>query len=268
MERLKGLPQTVAWIAVWCLCLLSGTLRAGSHGGVAASVFSADELVAFAKQVERHAASKRARVFILGRQGVPADKLPAGVSFTHTALAVYSSITTTEGRQLKGYAVHNLYQTDVGSDKSFLTVDYPVDFFRPVPVLKAGVLIPSEHLQTKLLEILQSGTAERLHNPRYSVVSNPFNPRFQNCTEYTLDVIFAALYLTDDRAQIKANQRAYFTPHPLKLKFSEKLFGPLMREDFTTADHNGTVQTTTYTAIQRFLEKYGLLSHAEVLTPS
>jgi hypothetical protein len=42
-------------------------------------------------------------------------------------------------------------------------------------------------------------------------LANPFNIQFQNCTEFTLDLINAAIYQTKDIAQLKANAKAYFT---------------------------------------------------------
>lgn len=249
------------------LWLISGAVCAGSRAGSGESAFTEEALATFAKQVERYAARYRARVFILARQGVPEDELPEGVKFTHTALAVYSTISTTDGRQLKGYAIHNLYQSAEGAGTSHLALDYPVDFFQSVPVLKAGVLIPSDAVQDKVLQVVQSGQAARLHNPHYSILSNPFNSQFQNCTELTLDILFSALYSTDNRAQIKANERAYFKPQSIPLSATERWFGSMVREDFTLADHSGPVQTVTFASLRRFLADYGLLAQSAVITP-
>ena len=60
---------------------------------------------------------------------------------THAAFAVYSDITTQDGRHLKGYATFNEYQSDAEPDTSSLVQDYPVDFYASVARLEAGVIL-------------------------------------------------------------------------------------------------------------------------------
>ncbi len=250
------------------LLLLPLAAQAGSHAPANGGGFAPDRVAAFGKQVERYAASRRAQVFIIGRQGVPADQLPPGVELTHTGIGIYSSISSAQGKTLKGYAIHNLYQTHEGGDQSHLAMDYPIDFFSGVAELKAGILIPTPTLQAKLLASFEKGYHTRLHNSDYSLVSNPFTTRYQNCTEHTLDIIFASLYATDDPSRIKAHQKAYFTPQKIRFSSTERWFGPWVRQDFKIDDHPGPVHTTTFNAIEGFLEQYGLLQEAALLTPA
>jgi hypothetical protein len=73
-------------------------------------------------------------------------------------------------------------------------------------------VIPDSRLQRKLLEVIGGPAYAQLHNPVYSVLANPTSGQFQNCTEHTLNVLFAAIYDTSDQQQIRANITAYFEP--------------------------------------------------------
>lgn len=92
------------------LGLLIQPAQAGSRHPNTASAFSTSRVAVFAKKVEKYAASKGARVFLIARLGAPQADLPEGVQFTHVGLAIYSSITTADGKEVHGYAIHNLYQ--------------------------------------------------------------------------------------------------------------------------------------------------------------
>ncbi len=185
----------------------------GSQRGGSPVHFTSEEIAAFAKQVERTVAEKGARVFIIARQGRPAEELPEGIHYTPIGLGVYSSSTMKDGSVVPCYALYNLYQRNDEPDVSDLVVDYPVNFFAGVYELRAGIIVPSPQLQRRLLDIISSETYSALHNPRYSVIANPFNSQYQNCTEHTLDVLNAAIYQTADIGEIKRNAAAYYRPH-------------------------------------------------------
>lgn len=239
---------------------------AGSEAG-GASHFAPDEISRFAKSVEHYAANAGARAFIIARQGRPEEELPEGIRFTHTAIAIYSSITTADGRELKGYAIHNLYQKTEQRDVSYLLQDYPVDFFWPVQSLQAGIVIPVPELQQALIGLIARGDHVALHNPAYSVIASPFNDEYQNCTEFTLDIVNAAIYGTLDRARLKANTQAHFTATRIRENPFKLFLGDLFAADVKLGDHDGPVQTATFTSIARYLQENGLLLDAVVLTP-
>ena len=71
--------------------------------------FSPEAIAIFSKEVEKYAASQGARAFIIARRGRPIEDMPEGIRFTHTAIAIYSSIQLDNGETAKGYAIHNLY---------------------------------------------------------------------------------------------------------------------------------------------------------------
>lgn len=252
----------------FCLFLLSGNSSlAGSSQAGGEVHFNPEEIIKFSKKVEKTLAQKGARVAIIARVGRPRNELPEGISFTHTAIAVYSHITTADGRKLPGYAIYNLYQRAKEPDVSDLVQDYPVDFFAGVAVLEAGLIIPSPELQKRLLAILTSPTYKAIHNPNYSVIANPFTLDYQNCTEHTLDVITAAIYETNSLEVIKANEKAYFEPQPVAVNPLKLLLGSVFAADVTTSDHPGAPVTATFTTIGKFLTKYNAASEILIITP-
>ncbi|TQF67752.1 DUF2145 domain-containing protein [Pseudoalteromonas luteoviolacea] len=229
--------------------------------------FQPNEIAQFAKQVERYSAAKRAHVFVIARVGQPQKTLPKGVEFTHVALAVYSQITIENGEQKQGYAIHNLYQLHDDPAKSSLVIDYPTDFFWAVDELKAGIAIPTLAVQKQLLDAINKDVPSKVHNPRYSLIANPFNNKRQNCTEHTLNVINAAIYNTTDMAQLKANTKAYFDPQPLSISPFKLLLGSVFRDEIYKKDHKGKVKIATFTTIKDYLAKHNLLEHSAVITP-
>ena len=246
----------------------ANTLFAGSSQAGGKIHYTPEQIVKFAKSVEKTLAKKGARIAIIGRVGRARKDLPEGISFTHTALIVYSEITTKDRRKLPGYVIYNLYQRANKLDVSDLVMDYPVDFFAGVEELEAGLIIPTPQLQRKLLEVISSPTYKELHNSSYSVIANPFTEGFQNCTEHTLDVITAALYNTSDLKVIKANERVYFEPQEIKVNPLKLFLGSMFKKDVTLSDHSNTPVTATFTTINKFLTQYNLVSESLILKPT
>lgn len=258
--KTRGLAQLASIVlAFWSFTASAGSLQASEFRRDPAAV------AAFAKQVEKAAAERGARVFLLARQGRPASELPAGIRYTHVAFAVYSMITTEDGRAVPGYAIYNLYQSSERPDTSSLVTDYPVDFFAAAFDLKTEIIIPTPVLQQRLLAVIPSEAYRRVHNPRYSVLSNPFDPTYQNCTEFVLNVLNAAIYGTDDMRQIKTNLRAYFEPQPVDVSPVKLMLGSLLKAEVALSDHEGPVKIATFTTIARYMEKHGLVEEAITL---
>jgi hypothetical protein len=241
------------------LSLITTFTNAGSNQ-TAEAKFKPDEVSTFAKQVEQYAAKKGARAFIIARVGQPKSKLPKDIDFTHTAIAVYSEITLANGKKVKGYAIHNLYQGAKDGSVSSLVTDYPVDFFWGVEELAAGIIIPTPELQQKIIDVIASGQDKLLHNPKYSLVANPFNNQYQNCTEHTLNIINAAIYQTTDMRKLKANTQAYFDPQRVHVSRFKLSLGSMFTGGIETNDHKGKIKTASFGSIAHYLEKYQLAS--------
>lgn len=226
-----------------------------------------EQIASFAKQLERELASRNARVAIVARTGRPPVELPVGVRYTHVAFAVLSSITLDDGSTESGYVMHNLYQYTEKPERSDLVVDHPVEFFSSVPVLRAGIVVPTPDMQQRILSILLGGKSRRLHNPHYSVIANPYNNERQNCTEYTLNVIQAAIYNRFDMSYIKKTLVDHFIQPVLSLDPLIIGLGVLSSPGITLGDHPGQVRTATFGSIAAHLQRYDLAESPVHLLP-
>ncbi|GLR72741.1 DUF2145 domain-containing protein [Agaribacter marinus] len=229
------------------------------------SSFSVEEIKTLAKGSEQYAAMHGARAFIIARTGRPVKDLPKGIKFTHTAIAIYSEIITDDGSREFGYAIHNLYQEPKNKTRSFLFVDYPIDFFWGAKALQAGIIIPSDEIQRGLIAMVSQNEHLQLHNPQYSVIANPYNNVFQNCTEFTLNMLNAAIYNTLDMQQIKTNTRAYFAAQKVNVSPLKLMLGSMFAEDVSRKDHSVRPKTATFMSISNYLERFGLIKHAVIL---
>jgi hypothetical protein len=232
------------------------------------SYLKAEEVAAFAKQVERDLAARGARVAIVFRTGRPRDALPEGISYTHGAFWVYSPITLADGRQINGYAVYNLYHGDGASlpkDQSYLAQDWPVDFVAGTAVDDVAVMIPTPEMQRRIFSLMDSPVYRALHRPDYSLVSNPHDIRYQNCNEFMLDVIAAAAWETTDIPQIKANLKQHFKPTRVRTSLVERILGPMADSRLKTDDQSGGIYTATYESMSAFMQENGLLTTSYTL---
>ena len=252
---------------LFLVTLLPVTSFAGSSAA-SNPVLPASEVASFANKVQRDLAARGANVAIVSRVGRDPSVLPDGINYTHVAFWVYARITRADGSTGMGYRVYNLYQREGELTRSDLVQDTPADFFAGAHSLDAGIIIPDPRLQRKLIGVIASPTYAALHNARYSVLANPRSGQFQNCTEHTLDVIMAALYDTNDPAQIKANIAAHFTPQPVQLNGVQRLLAPAASQALTTADHGANVGTATFGSIARFMETNNLHDEVYRITPT
>jgi hypothetical protein len=251
-------------LCLWGTAAAAPGFSSASSGGGETTNFKAEEIITFAKKVERTLASKGAHVAILARMGRPLSEMPRGMRFTHVAFVVYSQIQTADGRTLPGYAIHNLYQYDDKPNTSRLVIDYPVDFFSGVAHMEAGILIPSAELQQRLIKVIASPAYAAVHEPRYSVIANPYNEGRQNCTEFILDVINSAIYQTSNVKQLKQVAQKYFVAQPVEVNPFKLLLGSVFSAEVTTTDHPSRPVTATFERISDYLLKYD--QGAEVLT--
>lgn len=252
------------------LCLLSSSLFLAAPlaqaetaaAATATATAAADALPtvaqrqAFAQQVGAALDASGARLVLLARMGRPLAEMPEGMRFTHVGLAE---------RSATGYVIHNLYQYDDRPDRSRLEDDVPVAFFSEVAELEAGILIPSSELQQRLLAVIHSPTYAALHDPRYSLIANPYNLGRQNCTEFILDVIHAALYRTDDIQRIKALTQAHFVAEPVRVNPIKLLLAGLFRREVALIDQPGPVVTATFERIAAYLQQVDPGSRVEYL---
>ena len=236
-----------------------------SSAQAVADHFTPQESAAFSKQIERDLAGRGVRVAMVFRTGRARAQLPDGIRYTHGAFWVYRTITTQDGRQLSGYAVYNLYAGDGRAwpkDRSRLVQDYPFEFTRGSFVDDVAVIVPSPEMQRRILTVIDGPAYERLHNPAYSLVANPWAGRYQNCTDFLLDVVAAAAWQTDDPVRIRADLKAHYRPTTVKAGPLLRLFGPIADSRLRTDDQTGPILTATYESLAAFMDQNGLLEAA------
>ena len=240
----------------------------GISTAAAVSHLTPVQAAAFSKEIEDDLAARGTRVAMVFRTGRPRSKLPKGIAYTHGGFWVYRSIRTSDGRQLNGYAVYNLYAGDGKAwpdDQSHLVQDWPVNFTIGSAVDDVAVIVPSPEMQRRIMAVIDSPQYEQLHNPAYSLISNPWSGKYQNCNDFMLDVIASGLWSTTDAAQIRSDERAHFTPTVVQAGGLMRLFGPLVDKRIKTDDQSGPIRTATYESMAQFLRDNGLLEAAYIL---
>jgi hypothetical protein len=238
-----------------------------SSAHVVAAHFTAEQAAAFSKQVERDLAAKGARVAMVFRAGRGRDQLPEGISYTHGAFWVYRTIQTADGQSLSGYAVYNLYAGDGKTwptTESRLVQDFPLDFTRGSTVNDMAVIIPSPEMQRRILEVIDSPTYQKVHNPAYSLVANPWARKYQNCNNFMLDVIAAGVWRTDDPDRITADLKAHYKPTIVKANAILRFFGPIADKRLRTDDQHGPIRTATYESLAAFMKENNLLQESYI----
>jgi hypothetical protein len=257
MRRLIALACAAALASV---ALPAAAQDSSAH--VVAPHFTAEQAAAFSKQVERDLASKGARVAMVFRAGRMRDQLPEGISYTHGAFWVYRTIKTADGQSLSGYAVYNLYAGDGkawSKIESRLVQDFPLDFTRGSTVNDMAVIIPSPEMQRRIIAVIDSPTYQKVHNPAYSLVANPWSRKYQNCNNFMLNVIAAAIWNTNDPQQITADLKAHYRPTIVKANAVLRLFGPIADQRLRTDDQQGPIRTATYESMAVFMGENDLL---------
>lgn len=231
--------------------------------------FTPEETASFSKEIETALAARGARVAMVFRAGRPRDKLPDGFNYTHGAFWVYQPSLAPDGREVMGYSVYNLYSGDgeaLPKSRSHLVQDFPFDFVAGSQEDDIAVIVPAPEVQKRLYAIIASPTYEALHIPEYTLIANPADPRYQNCTEFLLDVLAAAVWQTDDYAQIKVNLGAYFEPAVVRdASGLKRFFAPMADPRLRSDDHKGRVRTATFETIAAFMETHGYLREVFVV---
>jgi len=259
-------------ILLICFFLLTGLAApaAAQMSSAAGTVGNIERVLPFAKKVERELAERGAVVAIVSRMGRDPAQMPGDVGkYTHVGIWVYAEVTAADGSTVNTYAIYNLYQDADDQGRSSLVQDFPVEFFASVFELNAGIVIPTPELQAELLRVVTSPAYRALHVPEYSVVANPYEWRYQNCTNFIMALLVAAIYDTDDRRTISGHLRAHYEPRDIKLGGVTRALGSVFVDGFATSDHRGgPLRTSTFDSIAAFLTRYDLAEAVLEVTES
>ncbi len=219
---------------------------------VGPALFAADVLKAYGKTITNDLRANNVKAAIISRSGQPREKLPEGVMFTHSAFFLYEPETD-------NYAVYNLYHGEKNRLKSSLATDTPADFLRLLRERDAGLIIPTPEFQDALYNYITSEKYGEVHQADYSLISNPYDARFQNCNEYMLDSLAALVWDTKDISEIKSRFKEMLRPSELKANFIRRHIGPLVDERLVMDDHDDKIWTVTSQTLANFLADEGQL---------
>ena len=175
------------------------------------------------------------RVAIVSRAGSDLSgyrfRRPSKQKYTHAGLAWKSS---RDGL----WRFRHVLNVCAG-ESSDIFVQSLVQFFDDDPFyydVRAGV--PSVELQEGIASILEDEEAsQRLHNPKYSNIANPFNTQYQNSNGWVLAVIASAQVGLKTYQDVQSRfGRLGYVPSQVKVGFFRQ-FGSLFTANATVEDH-------------------------------
>lgn len=228
-------------------------------------LFERSLLETYGDQIIADLVRKDVQLAIISRAGQPRKQLPPGIDYTHSAFWVYSPVTDADGTETPGYAVYNLYHNEDNRLISRLETDAAADFLKLTREHDVGVIIPNIATQNMLIDYIQSPRYADMHQTHYSLISNPLDPRFQNCNEFMLDAMAAAFVKTQDRAVVKASFQDTLETATIKASIIRRTLGPRIDERLIMADQDTVIKTTTRQTLAKFLKSAGRLDAAYVL---
>lgn len=220
-------------------------------------LFERGVLENYGQQILDELADKDVQVAIISRSGQKREKLPDGVMFTHSAFFRRNDVGS--------YDVYNLYHGEENRLISSLVTDTPADFLRLLQEKDAGILIPDDRTQAQLYEFLESPEYSAVHQVNYSLISNPFDLRWQNCNEFMLYALGAMIWETTETEEIRQNLMTTIEPAILPASAIRRHIGPKIDERLIMDDHGKQIQTTTFKTLGDLLEAEGRLETRYVL---
>ena len=221
------------------------------------ALFERDVLEHYGQQILDELTAKDVQAAIISRSGQAREKLPKGVMFTHSAFFRRNASG--------GYDVYNLYHGEENRLISSLVIDTPADFLRLLKEKDAGILIPTQAAQERLYGFLESPEYAAMHQADYSLISNPFDLRWQNCNEFMLYALAAMFWETTDREAVRQRLMKTIEPAELKASIIRRHIGPKIDERLIMADHDGKILTTTFGTLTQLFEREGHLQESYVL---
>jgi hypothetical protein len=221
------------------------------------ALYPRETLEDYGQQILDELTAKDVRLAIVSRAGQKRDQLPDGVMFTHSAFF--------RRNEAGGYDVYNLYHGEENRLRSTLVTDTPADFLRLLQEPDAGILIPTATMQERLYAFLDSPKYSAVHKADYSLISNPFDLRWQNCNELMLYAIAAVIWDTTDREVLLDALKDTITPTELKVSPLRRYYGPMIDERLILDDHGKKVLTTTFGTLTELVKASGNLDESYVL---
>jgi len=246
-------------VAIFGLVLFGNHLNLNYRSLVASTqnakpLLDEETLASYSAQLTGELSYNKVEFAIVSRAGQPRKRMPEGVSYTHSAFWI--------SNESGGYDVYNLYHGEENRRISSLVADLPSDFIRPTRAHDVGVIIPTASFQSEMKDYILSPSYGRMHNPSYSLISNPFDARYQNCNEFVLDELASAIWEEADISKLITRLSKSFEPTEIKAGLIRKRVAPYVDERLVMKDHGNTIQTTTREDLIEFLKSQNLLDKA------
>ncbi len=216
---------------------------------------SRDTAILTSKRVSEVLRREKAKVAIVARVGIPEKKLPEDIKYTHVAFWIWKE-------KDNKYFVQDYIISEEDKLKSCIKKTKECEFFLDAYSSRAGIIIPKDILQEKLLSLFSTEKYLSLHNENYSLVAKPDSKKYQNCTGFLLKVIISCIYETDNIDDIDSIIRRDFHPTIINMGTVKKLVLYLTRSDFHYHEHQEAIMTTTFTSVSTYMDS-NLLSVSE-----
>ncbi|GAB2855546.1 DUF2145 domain-containing protein [Pseudoduganella ginsengisoli] len=197
-----------------------------------------------------------AQVALVARAGQ--DLSAYGLRYSHMAFAWRDH---PKGRWL---VVHEL--NGCGTASSSLYNEGLGNFFLDDMFLyEAQIVIPSEAVQQRLVQVLASHTPRRLHQAQYNMLSYAYSTRYQNSNQWVLETL-AAAGATPGQVETRDEAQAWlkgagFTPVTVHIPALPRLGARMFRANVAFDDHPfdqrmaGNIDTVTVDAVVRFVRR-------------
>jgi hypothetical protein len=243
--------KAAAWLALWLL--LPATAQAGTtcvdKPYDPAAVYRATLMAA---QVYKRLEELQAEAAIIGRIG--SDLSEYGLKYSHAGIVLRDH---PKGRWL---IRHKLNQC--GSERGNLYDEGLVNFFNDDPFrMEALLLVPSPELQRRIRQDTASPLAIVLHQPRYSLLANPFALAYQNSNGWVLEILASTLSPQPilSRAQAQQFLQQTYQADTIALSLGARLGAGMFKGNVAFDDHpseaeaSGKYQTVTVRSLARYL---------------
>lgn len=197
--------------------------------------------------------ASNAQVAIISRVGQDLSRY--GLRYSHMAYV------WRDNAQKRWTVVHELNQC--GSARSSLYEQGLANFFLDdLFAYEANVFIPTPYSQKKIMAVLASPVAQRLHGRRYNMLAYAFSTQYQNSNQWVLETYAAssADVQISQRSQAQAWLKlAGYRPSTIHVPAGTRLGARLFRANIAFDDHPfgrraaGRIDTVTVESVLRFV---------------
>ncbi|WP_090435363.1 DUF2145 domain-containing protein [Duganella sp. CF458] len=239
-------------------CTMAGAAHAGQHcENKPLALDEVERSLDLAQRSMQKLDASGAQVAIIARAGQDLSKY--GLRYSHVGLAWRDHPA---GR----WVVVQLLN-DCGTAHSALYNDGLGNFFLSgLHQYTSQLILPSPDVQQRLAQVLASRTPQRLHEPKYSMLSYAWSTRYQNSNQWVLETL-AAASAAPGRVETRAEAQKWlndagFRPSGIDIGLGSRVGARLFRANVAFDDHptgpriRGHFDTITVDEIENFVRSH------------